>query len=262
LTDLQACDRALGVVAMNRTRYSGAAFFSLLFVGAALLIACDPRRDDQPVLPPSRSAAPMSVSATATMNSGSVGWGAPKGIVLARAETPRPAPRGSMGGRPVSAADVDFVSNAASTGALEVEAGRVAVERAKTPAVRSFAQKLVDEHSRTSAELQALRIASTVANVASMSPKEGEQLRRLKELQGREFDREYVAQLGVAAHERAVGAFEKAAESASDTQVKSFAQAKLPALRENLKTAQALAKNLGAPVTSSKSESTATSSSK
>jgi len=167
-----------------------------------------------------------------------------------------------MGGKAVSASDVDFVSSAASAGALEVEASRVALEKTKTPTVRAFAQKVVDERAKIGTELRALTVAKSVGNLGAMSPKDGDQLRRLKELQGREFDREYVAQIGVAAHQDAVGAFQKAADSASDNQVKTFAQAKLPVLRDHLKDAQQLAKEVGAPAAGSKSDPLATGSTK
>jgi putative membrane protein len=158
-----------------------------------------------------------------------------------------------MGGKAVSADDVEFVSVAASAGTLEVEASRVALERSKTASVRNFAQKMLADHSNVGAELRALTVASSVGNIAVMNPKDGEQLRKLKEQQARSFEREYVAQIGVAAHQGAIKAFQKAADSASDTQVRTFAQAKLPALREHLKMAQAIAKKdigANAPATS------------
>jgi putative membrane protein len=52
------------------------------------------------------------------------------------------------------------------------------------------------------------------------------------------------------AHRDAVGSFQTAADGASDPQVKTFAQTKLPALREHLKMAQALAKEVGASAAS------------
>lgn len=217
-------------------------------LGLAAIAACDSRRVE-PTLPPVKSsmqvpsnAAPAARHATAEPR-----------IYLAQAGGSTAAP-GTMGGKAVSAADVEFVSSAASACTLEVEASRVALEKSKTPAVRNFAQKMVDEHSKVGAELRALNVASSVGNVAAMSPKEGEQLRKLKELQGREFDREYAAQIGVAAHQEAVNAFQKAATSATDTQLKTFAQAKLPGLREHLKMAQALAKNVGASAANTKDD--------
>lgn len=204
--------------------------------GLAAIAACDSRKVD-PTLPPVKS----SVLAAAGTTPAARGASSQPRIYLAQAGA-------------VSAADVEFVSSAASAGTLEVEASRVALEKSKTPAVRNFAQKMIDEHSQVGAELRALNVASSVGNVAAMSPKEGAQLRKLKELQGREFDREYAARIGVAAHQEAVNAFQKAATSSTDAQVKTFAQAKLPGLREHLKMAQALARNLGSPAANTKDD--------
>jgi putative membrane protein len=204
--------------------------------GLAVIAACDARRVD-PTLAPVKS----SPQATAHI------------VPAARGASLQPRIHLVQAGA-VSAADVEFVSSAASASALEVEASRVALEKSKTPAVRNFAQKMIDEHSKAGAELRALKLASSVGNVAAMSPKEGAQVRKLKELNGREFDREYVAQIGVAAHQQAVNAFQKAATSAADTQLKSFAQAKLPGLREHLQMAQALAKNVGASAPNAKED--------
>ena len=164
------------------------------------------------------------------------------------------APAATMGGRAVSANDVEFVSTVASAGTLEIEASRVALEKTRSAAVRNFAQKMVDDHSKVSAELRALNVASSVSNIASMNPKNGDQLRKLKDLQGRDFDREYAAQIGVAAHQDAVKAFQKAADSAVDPQIRTFAQSKLPELREHLQMAETLAKNVGSVASNSKAE--------
>jgi len=162
------------------------------------------------------------------------------------------APGATMGGRAVSANDVEFVSTVASAGTLEIEASRVALQKTRSPAVRNFAQKMVDDHSKVGAELRALNVASSVSNIAAMNPKHGDQLRKLKDLQGRDFDREYAAQIGVAAHQDAVQAFQKAADSAIDPQIRTLAQAKLPELREHLKMAETLAKNVGSVASNSK----------
>lgn len=205
-------------------------------LGLSAIAACDSRRVD-PTLPPVKSLTQASAEIAPAARRAS---SQPR-IYLAQAGA-------------VSAADVEFVSSAASAGTLEVEASHVALEKSKTPAVRNFAQKMIDEHSKVVAELRALNVASSVGNVAAMSPKEGAQLRKLKELQGREFDREYAAQIGVAAHQEAVNAFQKAATSATDSQLKTFAQATLPGLREHLKMAQALARNVGASAANTKDD--------
>lgn len=222
-------------------------------IGVALIAACDSRRAEPagaPPGPPAPAVTSTAPPAAPPAQSGSGGQDSQAG------STRPPSPsRGGQGA--VSAADVAFVASAASAGTLEVEASRVALEKTKSAAVRSFAQKMVDEHSKVGAELRALTVAASVGNVAAMTPTDGAQLRKLQELQGRDFDREYVATMGVAAHEDAVNAFEKAAESASDPQLKTFAQAKLPALREHLKMAQALAKQVGASAAAPKPDSLA-----
>jgi putative membrane protein len=221
-----------------------------LFV-AGLLIACEPRRSE-PSLPPSFSFASLRL-APALLR---VALADSEGVArspIAQATRPS-APPGSMGGRAVSAADVEFVSAAASAATLEIEASRVALERTKIPAVRNFAQRMSDDHARIGSELRGLNVATSVGNLAAINPMGSDQLRKLKELQGREFDREYVAQIGVAAHDGAIGAFENAASATTDAQVRTFAQAKLPELREHLKLAQAVAREVRAPSAHAKSD--------
>src|SRR5262249_46451751 len=73
--------------------------------------------------------------------------------------------KGTMGGMAVSANDVEFVSNAASTASLEVEAARAALEKARSPAIRNFAQRMVEDHTKLGMEVRALNVASSVGNV-------------------------------------------------------------------------------------------------
>jgi putative membrane protein len=216
----------------------------VVVVGAVVLAACDSRRTE-PAAPPATSPAPaVNPPSPAASPPGKTGASeAPSPQARSGSAAAQSAP---MGGKAVSAADVAFVANAASAGTLEVEASRVALEKAKSEAVRSFAQKMVDEHSKVGAQLRALTVASSVGNVAAMTPTDGERLRKLKELNGRDFDREYVARMGVAAHQDAVAEFQKAAESASDPQVRTFAQATLPELQAHLKAALVLARQVGA----------------
>src|SRR5262249_51265149 len=145
-----------------------------------------------------------------------------------------------------SANDVEFVSNAASTASLEVEAGRTALEKARSPAIRNFAQRMVEQHTKLGMEVRALNVASSVGNVEIMNPRDAGELRRLRELNGREFEREYVEQIALSVHKGVIDAFEERARGARDAQLKTFAQAKLPELQEHLKMAQALADGLGA----------------
>ena len=155
-------------------------------------------------------------------------------------------------GKPLSAADIDFVATAASGNSLEVEASKLALERSKNPAVRDFAQHMVAEHGKVGDELRALPVAASVGNFAALLLKHKDQLTKLRELQGPAFDKAYAAQIGVAAHQDTVSLFQKAADGASDSQTKAFAQAKLPALREHLQMAQTMAQRVGSAAPAAK----------
>lgn len=162
-----------------------------------------------------------------------------------------PAP-GTPGGSPtaadVAAADRNFVTVAASTGMLEVEASRLALQRTRHPQLRGFAQKMVDEHSKSTDELKSIAkdVGLTDVPVTTMG-KYNAMLEKLRGLKDAEFDREYAVQIGVASHAEAVALFDQASKDASNPQLKAFAARTLPHLRDHLEESQAVAQAVGVP---------------
>lgn len=148
----------------------------------------------------------------------------------------------------IEAADRSFVTTAVSSGLLEVEASRLAVERSEHPQLRAFAQRMVDEHSKANDELRELanEAGLTDVPVATMG-KYNAMLEKLRALKGADFEHEYAAQMGVAAHTESVALFEQAAKGATNLQLKEFAARLLPQLRDHLRQAQAVAKAVGVP---------------
>jgi len=146
----------------------------------------------------------------------------------------------------VASIDRSFVMMAASSGLLEVEASRLAMERSKSVHVRTFAQRMIGDHTKVNDELRSIAMTGGVAEVpATMMPLHSAHLEKLGPLTGEEFDREYAAQVGVAAHTEAVALFEKASQDALNAPLKSFAGRMLPTLRDHLKDSQAMAKAVG-----------------
>lgn len=165
--------------------------------------------------------------------------------------TAEPAP-GMPGGPPtaadVAAADRSFVTAAASSGMLEVEASRLALERTQHPQLRGFAQRMVDEHSKSNDELKAIAKDAGLTDLpATTMGKYNAMLEKLRALKGADFDREYAAQIGVASHTEAVALFDQATKDLSNPQLKAFATKTLPHLREHLKESQDVAKAVGVP---------------
>jgi len=147
----------------------------------------------------------------------------------------------------MAAPDREFVTTAASSDVMEVEASRLALDRAKSEAVRKFAQQMVDDHTKTNQSLASIARESGLTAPMHMNPAHSGDLDRLREMSGRDFDREYAVQVGVAAHQQAVTLFERAARDAINPQLKSFAEQMLPHLRDHLRQSQALAKLVGVP---------------
>ena len=179
----------------------------------------------------------------------------------------------------LSRMDEKFVRDAAKSGAMEVQMGRIGVQRAQNPGVKQLAQRIVDDHTKANTELRQLasskgitlpdadRVAGTgtssgtAVDITTDSDRtqvrdksdagakghaeHAEATKKLEGLSGTEFDRAFV-KAAVTHHEKAVKEFTKASLSAEDQEVKSFASKTLPTLREHLSQAQGLQAQVGA----------------
>jgi putative membrane protein len=145
--------------------------------------------------------------------------------------------RDSAGSDKLSWGDRRFVRKAAEDGHAEHQLAELAAQRATNPEVKSFAQKLVQEHSKANSELMSL--ASQKNAKVDMEEDQDRTYKRLNKMSGSEFDQEFVEQM-VEAHERDVKLFEKAASDAKDPAIRSFASKHVPSLREHLQQAQSL----------------------
>lgn len=142
----------------------------------------------------------------------------------------------------LSAVD-QFLTEAAQSGLMEVELGRLAASKAQSPEVKAFGQKMVADHGKANAELKALAAKKNIKLPTEISGGMKAEAERLAKLSGAEFDREYV-QMMVAAHDEDVEAFEAQADGAEDADVKAFAAKTLPVLRAHYETIQKINDNL------------------
>lgn len=145
----------------------------------------------------------------------------------------------------LAAADREFFALAASSDMLEMETGRLALDKSQNAKVRAFAQKMIDDHLQASENLRQVVSSNGATPPASMSPAHAAHLQKLQGLSGAEFDREYAAQIGVAGHQEAIALFERASREAANADVRALAEKSLPGKREHLTLAQTLAKAVG-----------------
>lgn len=167
----------------------------------------------------------------------------------------------------LSSSDKKFIIEAAEGGKMEVHMARMAVERAASDSIKQFSQRAIDDHSKANQELMQLAQQKGVILPAHLLPesdhgaaqtsvssdsnttgsnkmgkgdkKAHKDMMKLAQLSGADFDREYMREQ-VKHHEKAVNLFEKESMKGKDADVKAWAAATLPTLREHLRMAREL----------------------
>jgi putative membrane protein len=137
------------------------------------------------------------------------------------------------------------MTNAARGGMLEVQMGRLAADKATSPEVKQFGERMVTDHGQLGQKLQQLASNLNLTPEQQLSPEQQNAVSRLQNLSGKAFDREYIKAM-VADHVKDISEFQRAANQASNADIKQFASEALPMLQEHLKLAREIAGKLGA----------------
>lgn len=132
-----------------------------------------------------------------------------------------------------------FVKDAFAGGLTEIELGKLAVQKASSDAVKQFAQKMIDDHSKVNDELKTIAAKENITVQDSLDSKRQSKIDKLAKLSGADFDRAYIKD-ALKNHQQDVRDFQEEAKSGSDPDVKSFASKTLPTLEEHLNTAKGL----------------------
>ena len=134
----------------------------------------------------------------------------------------------------------DFVTEAANSDMLEIASSRLVASKSDSKH-KSFADQMITDHTKTSAELKALvdggKVMATVP--PSMDKARRDRLDKLSKLEGRDFMKEYES-MQVSAHKDAVSLFERYSKGGENVELKDWAGKTLPHLQQHLKMAQDL----------------------
>lgn len=168
--------------------------------------------------------------------------------MMATAQTPTtPAPSvpertGVNSTLGVAPSTQDFVTQAAISDMAEIESSKLAVAKGDTKD-KAFAEKMIKDHTETSAELKALvsggKVKATLPT--AMDAAHQSKIDKLKGLSGADFKKAY-DDMQVAAHKDAVSLFERYSKSGENADLKAFAGKTLPHLQMHLKMAEDLSK--------------------
>jgi putative membrane protein len=156
--------------------------------------------------------------------------------------TPQSAPGKPAPNEP-NAQDRLFCQLVGAGGMAEVDAGRLAEQKASNAAVKDFARRMVQDHSRANEQLAALARAAKVPLPDALDPDHQAQRAELDKLSGGAFDLAYVhGQL--IEHQKAATLLQWEIGSGQDAELQRFAMQTLPVVLEHLEMAQALAARL------------------
>jgi len=143
----------------------------------------------------------------------------------------------------LSGPDADFVNKAAQGGLAEVQLGQMVAGKAQNQAVKDFAQRMVDDHSKANDQLKQLASQKGITLPTDIDSSDKQFQDQLSAASGAKFDKMYMDHM-VQDHKKDVSEFQSEANKAADPDVKSFAQQTLPTLQDHLQQAQTTDKQL------------------
>ena len=156
---------------------------------------------------------------------------------FARGASENQVPKGDSTNGKVSKADEKFVKDAASGGLMEVELGKIAVEKASNQGVKDYGRRMQEDHGKANEELKTLAANKGIVLAKSMEAKQKRTVDRLSKLSGDKFDREYIKTM-VDDHKEVLASFQREADKGTDAEIKQFASKYAPVIKTHLELAQ------------------------
>ena len=124
----------------------------------------------------------------------------------------------------------DFVATVASSDMFEIKSSQMALKASASAEVKSFAQQMINDHTKSSKKLKSAAAAEKIKVPAKTADKHQAMLASLEGKKGPEFDRAYMDEQSKA-HDEAVALFTSYAEAGEEPKLKAFAAETLPTLK-------------------------------
>ncbi len=123
----------------------------------------------------------------------------------------------------VSRADEKLMTEIAQANLAEIEAGKLAKDKSQNDQVKSFAQKMIDDHTKALDELKQLAQAKGVTLPTEPDRQQKAMEKRLSSLSGDKFDKQYLEQAGDRSHKDTHKLLKQASTKAQDSDLKNYA---------------------------------------
>ena len=139
--------------------------------------------------------------------------------------------------------EADFVMEAARSGMMEVELGKLAGERAASGQVRDFGVQMERAHNEANDKLQEVAQQLILSMPTVLNDLQQRQVGELRSKSGEDFDRAYMEMM-VREHENDISKLEEAQRRASSSELKTWIENTLPLLKQHLEKAEKIKKQL------------------
>ena len=144
----------------------------------------------------------------------------------------------------MNSSDMKFAMKAAQGGAAEVKLGQLAVEKAASPDVKAFGQRMIDDHTKMNDQMKSLAAQEAITLPTDLDAQDQAEYRKLSQLSGEAFDEAYMKDM-VKDHKEDIKQFQKEANDGKDPQLKQLASTALPTLQSHLQNAESVESKVG-----------------
>jgi len=132
----------------------------------------------------------------------------------------------------------EFVKHAAQDGMTEIELAKVAQQKSKDPSVQSFAQRMVQDHSKANQELASIARKKNLEVPAKLDTMHQKMVQEISAKSGAEFDAAYASHMAKD-HSKAVALFQNGTKL-PDADLAAYAKKTLTTLQDHKQQADTL----------------------
>lgn len=140
--------------------------------------------------------------------------------------------------------DTAMFKQIAESHLAEISAGKLAEEKASSNEVKSFAKKMVDDHTKALDDLKQLAQSKGVTLPTEANSQHMAEEKRLRALSGAKFDQQYMQQAGDRAHKDTHRLLQRAASRAEDADLKNYASKAAGTVETHQQMAKETSRNL------------------
>jgi predicted outer membrane protein len=141
----------------------------------------------------------------------------------------------------LSSGDEKAIKDMAQADINEVAGGKMALTKAQSSEVKSFAQQMVDDHGQALSKVQAVAQQKGVTLPTEPDAKHKAMSAKLEKMSGDAFDKAYMKNAGTMDHKAVLSKLKSDAKKIKDPDVKALADQHMPVVEQHLKSAEQMA---------------------